>query len=169
MWASQVWSSGPRQSCPEGTEHIAALITQSSCCHIVTVKHPVPRCHAVLSPPYRDSNDNSDNGSARWTDATQVPSEIWEAESILLSLWFSLCLFLFALCCSPFFPCQREFMTKGSSSIKKTEYVTVERELIGCQQFPAWYCDHSLHAAGTWDRANSMWFFQASKKQFSSK
>lgn len=51
MWASQVWSSRPRQACPEGTEQRAALITQGSCCHIVIVRHPVPRCHAVLSPP----------------------------------------------------------------------------------------------------------------------
>lgn len=51
MWVSQVWSPHAKQTCPEGTEQRAALITQGSCCHIVTAKHPVPRCCAVLSPP----------------------------------------------------------------------------------------------------------------------
>lgn len=51
MWVNQVWSPHPSQTCPDGTEQKAALITQGSCCHIVTAKHPVPRCRAVLSPP----------------------------------------------------------------------------------------------------------------------
>lgn len=49
MWVSQVWSL--HHTCPEGTEQRAALITQGSCCHIVTVRHPMPRYCALQSPP----------------------------------------------------------------------------------------------------------------------
>ena len=72
--------------------------------------------------PCRGGDDNSDNGSACSTDPPWVPSEIWEAESIPLSPWFSLFLPLFALCCSFLFPCQTVLM-------ERTEYVTMEWEL----------------------------------------
>lgn len=62
----------PRQTHPEGTEQ-RALITQGSRCHVVTVKPPVPRCHAVPSPATTASEDNSGDGSASSTDAKRVP------------------------------------------------------------------------------------------------
>lgn len=52
-------------------------------CHCEAPGATLPR---GAESPYRGGDDNSDNGSARSTDATRVPSEIWEAESIPLSL-----------------------------------------------------------------------------------
>lgn len=103
--------------------------------------------------PYRGGDDNS--GSARSTDATWVPSEIWGAESIPLSLWFFFAS-SYLLSAVLTFSCVRE------CSWKKAEYVTMEWEVIGCHQFPTWHWDHSLNTTGTCENhTNSTWLLHA--------
>ena len=122
MWVSQVWSPHPRQTCPRGTEQRTALITQGSCCHIVTMSHLVPRYQAVLSTPTVVGDDKSDNGSAHYTYAAHVPSETRVAASIPLHLWFSLCLFLFVFCFSLLFHV-RESLWQKAAAARRTEIV----------------------------------------------
>lgn len=99
-----------------------------------------------VESPCRVSDDNSDYGSTRSTDAMQVPSEIWEAESTPKSLWFSLCLSVFALCCSLFFHVKK-YSWKGPTTAWKKRiciHTPMKWDLIACHQLPMWHWDHSL-------------------------
>lgn len=115
-------------------------------CHCEAPGATLP-CGAVS--PCRGGDDNSDNGSTRSTDATQVPSEIWEAESNPVSLWFSLCLAVFALRCSLFFHVRKCSEPAAAWRERICIHTTMKWDLIGCHQLPMWHWDHSRNAAGT--------------------
>lgn len=137
---------GPGRQLSEGTE-------QESCFNYKVFLPSHVRCEApgatlpcgAESPLSGGGDDNSDNGSARSTDATRVPSETWEAKSIPPSL--------------PLFAVHSSSRVRACSW--KTENVTMEWELMGCRQFPAWRWDHSLKAAGVWDETDSVTLLHA--------
>lgn len=154
MWASQVWSPHPRQTCPEGTEQRVALITQGSRCHIVTVKHPVPRCHVVLSPPTAAAMTTQTMALLAQQMQRECPlkyGKLNQSHCLSDSLFASSCLLSAVLSSSM----SESVHEKSQPAAWKTEYVTMEWELIGCHQFPMWHWDFSLNAAGTWDSKKS--------------